>query len=80
MKEEKDNGKFGLHFGAICDPIAKQISGQQLKFDKSEVSHYQKDADAITRLRIRGYLPDSTLKKAQQKLFKKITKHVQEQN
>ena len=72
--------KFGIHFGAMSDPISKQLKAQKLKFDVETVKHFQKDIDAIIRVRIRGILGDSIYVKAQDKLFKNITKHIQKLN
>jgi hypothetical protein len=68
--------KFGLRFGALSPLIKAQLDQQGLLYEKDEVHHFQKDADAINRLRIRGYIPDSQLNKIHQKLMKKIGSHV----
>lgn len=69
-----------IHFGALCDPIAVQIKKQGFKFDKKQVSVFQKKADAIILLRFDNILIDSAATKCQNKLFKKIITHVKKSN
>jgi L-serine deaminase len=70
------NKTLGIHFGALSDPIADQLKNQNLKFDEKEVYQFQQDAEALTRLRIRGYIADSVVDKINQKLYNKIESHV----
>ena len=72
--------QFGIHFGAMCDPISKQIKSQGLKFNKSDMDHFEKQAEAIFRLKISSLISEAIAKKAQNKLFKKITTHVNKVN
>jgi hypothetical protein len=72
--------QFGLHFGALADSVREQLKSQGFKFDKNEVSHFEKDVDALNRLRIRGYLNDSSTDKATKKLYNKIQAHVAKVN
>jgi hypothetical protein len=65
-----------LAFGAISPKISEQLKKQGFKYDKEEVSHFQKDADAIVRLRVRGLLPSAQVDKCFQKLINKVTFHV----
>lgn len=71
-------------FGALVPSIEEQLKGQGLGYtgNFSEIStskkHIQRDADAITRLHLRGYLPDSTVKKARKRLMDRIAKCVVE--
>lgn len=69
-----------LVFGAISPKIGQQLKKQKLLFDKDTVDHFDKDSDAICRLKIRGLLNDSQGKQANDKLFKKITVHVKAKN
>lgn len=69
MKDQK----IGIRFGAMAPSIKEQIKEQGFKIDPTDCAHLQKDAEAITRLRIRGLLTDSACKSAHDKLFKKIT-------
>jgi hypothetical protein len=68
---------LALHFGALCDPIRKQLHDLGLKMDIEKLEHRQKDADAIVRLHMRGLAPESVLKKARQKLVNMISEEVE---
>ena len=50
--------------GALCPKLSEQIPGLS--------EHYDRDADAITRLVIRGILTDSEATKARKRLLKRI--------
>ena len=68
---------IGLHFGALCDPIAKQLEEQGVVISENDGKHFQKIADAITLLKLHRILPDSTVSKSQQKLMKQISECIQ---
>lgn len=55
-----------LFFGALAPPIAKQLAGMTVA--RSDVKHWQLDADAITRLAVRDLIPGSAVKAARQKV------------
>jgi len=71
---------FQLAFGAISAPLATQLIDQDLNFNDDELAHFQADHDAIVRLKVRGYVSDTIRDNLYNKLHKRITKHVQEQN
>ena len=71
---------LNLRFGAMSPNIKEQLTQQGLKFKVGDANHFQRDSEAIVRLKIRGLLNDSTAKKAQDKLFAKITAHVAKLN
>lgn len=75
-----ENKQFGLHFGALSDPISKQIEAQGFKFKKEEVQQFQEYADAIVLLRIGGLLADSHADKIKAKLYKQIVSHIKKTN
>lgn len=66
-----------IAFGALCDSIAKQLRTQGYRL--KSVAPYQKDADAITRLVIRGLLPDSQANAARKRLMKDIGDELRKQ-
>lgn len=68
---------LGIRFGALCPKIKYQITEQGYTFDKDHIEHFQKDADALDRLRIRGLISHSEAEKATKKLVKKIAAHIQ---
>ena len=63
-----------LVFGAIVPNIGQQLRDAGFTASKNgDIEHWQKDADAITRLIVRGLLTDSAGTVARRKLMKKIT-------
>lgn len=71
MSEKPDSTKRILvEFGALSRPLADQIS--HLGFNKDDVEHWQKDADAITRLCVRQLIAEGESKRAMKKLISKI--------
>lgn len=73
----KDDGgaaeSIELVFGAVCPSIAEQLAGVDHGIDPTALGHAQFDADAITRLVVRGLIPDSAAHSARKKLLKRIT-------
>ena len=65
-----------IHFGAMCDPIEKQLKDQGVKLPKNKVRCFQDLANCITILKIQGILPDSVVHKAHQTLMKKISEAI----
>lgn len=65
-----------LHFGAMAPSISEQLEGQGLTAEPADLLHWQKDADAITRLTVRQMLPESQAHAARKRLMKKIAKAV----
>lgn len=66
---------LGIHFGALCHPIAMQLRDQGVRMNaaiRDSATIWQHDADAITRLAVRQLLPYSAARNARQKLLKKI--------
>jgi len=63
---------IGIHFGALCDPIKKQLKNQGYALSEKEDARFQAIADAIIMLKLHGILPDSIVYKAEQKLMKMI--------
>jgi hypothetical protein len=57
-------------FGVFADPLRKQLRGLQLK--RSDIERWQKDADAICRLRIRSFLTDKESNSARSRIVKEI--------
>jgi len=66
-----------LYFGALAKPLTRQLHDQGLKYDAERLEQFQKDADAITRLAIRNYLPDSVKRNIHKKLLRFITAVIQ---
>lgn len=69
-----------LRFGAMPPFIREQLIEQGFTFENNEIEHFQKDADAITRLRVRGLIPDSQIDKMNKKLINKIASCISKLN
>ncbi len=65
---------IALHFGALVDPLWQQLDSQGVLLVGKEgaIETFQKDADAITRLNVRGFLNNSTKMRLHRALMKKI--------
>ena len=74
------NIEFKIRFGALCDTIATQIRKQGLKFEKSTIKEFQKDADAVNRLKWADVISDKEASKVLSKIFTKIKSHVSRVN
>lgn len=74
------NKSLSLYLGALSDSLEKQLTEQGFEFDKKEIEHFQKDMDALNRIRIRGYIGDSQIERIDQKLFNKIKAHITQKN
>lgn len=61
-----------ISMGALAPKISTQLSG--LGFCERKLEMIDKDADAITRLLIRGYMTPSQAEKARGKIVKEISK------
>lgn len=59
-----------ISFGALCPPLADQLPAGTIPAET--LDHLQRDADAITRLAVRGLLTDAQIHAARSKLVKKI--------
>lgn len=66
------NKEFGIHFGALAEPISKQLKEQGFKFDAQQIRYFEKQVDAITRLRFADLIPDTVAAKAFNKVYKRI--------
>jgi hypothetical protein len=63
---------IALHFGALCDPIQKQLNNQGYALSEKDDARFQAIADAIIMLELHDILPESVVYKAEQKLMKMI--------
>jgi len=63
-----------IELGAIAKPLSEQIS--EAVMDRRDVAMFQKDSDAISRLYIRGLIPESQARSAKMKLMKKMQKAI----
>jgi hypothetical protein len=63
---------LSLDFGALADPIQKQLNSQGFALSEKDAQRYQKIADAITLLFIQGIIPEGTTHKLEHKLIRNI--------
>lgn len=68
--------KLTLQFGAMAPKLAEQLDGIA-RLPKSLLSAFQQDADAVTRLAVRGLLPDGETAKARKRLLKRVAAQVE---
>ncbi len=81
MIDKQDNkAVLGIHFGALADPLAKQLKSQGFLFDKKKVTHFEKLKECMTHLRFADILNDSDFRKAETKLYNKIKRHICQKN
>jgi hypothetical protein len=65
---------FAIYFGAMAPTLAEQLADYE--YDKDEMKHLQFDADAVSRLAVRGVLTEGAASKARQRLVNRIAKSV----
>lgn len=66
---------FSIVFGALADPILEQLQAQGRTIQSVDaVQSIQRDADAITRCLVQGFIPASVGERARRKLIRKIGK------
>lgn len=69
------SSKFVFKFGALAPSLADQLKADDRQ---SEIlAPYQKDADAITRLSVRGLLSEAEIYRARTRLVQKIQAEVE---
>ena len=68
---------LSLSFGALVPKLKEQLKEQKITVTESEIAHFQKDADGIVRLKIRGLLTDSVSRDTSRKLLKNIVKFLE---
>jgi hypothetical protein len=70
---------MNLHFGALCDPIKKQLVAQGFEITEKDSERWQKIANAIIMLKLHGIIPSSVVRNAEQKLMNLIIKELRQQ-
>ncbi len=68
---------IGLHFGAMCDPIKKQLAEQGFTQVPRMLERWQLAADAVVRLSIAGLLSQKEADNARKRLVKLIGKEAE---
>ena len=73
MSETK---QLGIHFGALAEPISKQLGKQGYSFNANKVKNFEQINHAIQTLGFGAMVTDGQRNKLEKKLFKKIERHV----
>lgn len=60
---------MNVELGTFCKPLSEQLQGY-IPEDKLKIM--DADADAITRLLLRGFIPESVAKNARRKLVRAV--------
>jgi hypothetical protein len=68
---------LSIHFGALCQPIKRQLRDAKLRCKPDLAAAWQDDADAVTRLAVRGLLSDAEKQRARRRLIKVIAANVE---
>ena len=63
--------KLSIHLGALAPPLSEQLAGLA---DPDTLAHFDRDAEAIARLAVRGLLTGAEKEAAYKRLVKAITK------
>jgi hypothetical protein len=68
--------KLSISFGALSPPIGEQLQTQGLKLqmDPLQRQYLQRDADEVSRLRVRGVLTEAEADRARKRLFQVVKK------
>lgn len=75
MSKPNISEKLSITFGSMCEPIVQQLARQGLAIaDGRKIDQIQMDADAITRLVVRGIISEASARRARQKVFFGIKK------
>lgn len=64
---------MNVTFGALSPPLSRQLAGVQ---SREVIRHWQRDADAITRLAVRGLLTEREVGNARLRLCRQIRESV----
>ena len=77
--KKSDKSKLELAFGALVPDLDEQLKNQGItKLGRPQfITEFQNDADAITRLGLRGLLVDSEKDKARKRLLGKIVEYLE---
>ncbi len=68
----KEPAHVTLAMGCMSEKIAKQLKAQKLRFKADDATCWQRVADALSLLRIHGYITPKQQHQGRQKLLKRI--------
>lgn len=70
------HGRLRIHFAALADPLAKQVANCGLQLNTEQAELLQSCARSIVLLHVHGILSEGERHKANQRLFKAISRSV----
>jgi hypothetical protein len=76
MSDTRTTPPVELSLGALSPRLEEQLRKQGKWVEAAKLDHYQRDADAISRLRVRGLLPDRAAYAARSKLINNLLKEM----
>lgn len=74
----KEDGKLGLHFGALAEDVQKQVEDQGFTIAKQDAKQADELMRAVVYLRINGILTRSQVTAAETKILKRVVLYVRE--
>ena len=70
-RPEIDPDKIQVLTGGMAPPLAEQLG-----VEPEKIEHFQKDMDALVRLRVRGIIPDDTAHRGETKVLNQMVKEL----
>ena len=61
-----------LIMGALAPTIGSQLRQQKIEINAEDIARADLDAEAITRLYIRGYMPESVAERMRKRLINRL--------
>lgn len=68
---------FELRFGALAPPLIRQITEQGMTASSEAIVLWQKDADALCRVRIRGFIAPAVVARGEKRLARLILQSIE---
>ena len=66
-----------IRLGALAPKLSKQLDAVGItNYDEEYLEVFQRDADSISRLSIRGFITDTIAEKARKRLIKKLAEWI----
>ena len=76
----ENQNTFGIHFSCLAPKIGKQLKDQNLNYSEEKAKDFETSRQAIIHLMLDNILNDTQVRKANDKLFTKIKRHVKAKN
>lgn len=69
--------RIEIDFGVAVPRISEQLSAQGIRYDSRACIQWQRDAEALLRLYIRGMLPAGEMVKARRRIMRRIVRELE---